>query len=85
MLIDLPAIYIPGFNKKVFYQGPIGWEWGLVVGMTIVFIVWCEIWKMIRKPLYRRWTPPPVQVDSYAASEQASTVTSEAEKKKEKS
>ncbi|KAF8660097.1 hypothetical protein AX16_001655 [Volvariella volvacea WC 439] len=50
-------IYIPGFNTRVFYQSGIGWEWGLVVGMTVVFIIWCELWKVIRKPLLRRWLP----------------------------
>ncbi|KAL0948852.1 hypothetical protein HGRIS_008973 [Hohenbuehelia grisea] len=55
-------IYIPGFNTNVFYQRGIGWEWGLVIGMTVVFVVFSEMWKLARKPLYRRWTPPPVQV-----------------------
>ncbi|KAF6762702.1 sodium transport ATPase [Ephemerocybe angulata] len=79
-------IYIPGFNNRVFYQAPIGWEWGLVVGMSLVFIVWCEVWKMIRRPLYRRWAPPPVQVDNWAAwaepvSGHSSTTVTSAEKK----
>ncbi|RXW25273.1 hypothetical protein EST38_g541 [Candolleomyces aberdarensis] len=70
-------IYIPGFNNRVFYQAAIGWEWGLVVGMSIVFIVWCEIWKILRKPLYRRWTPPPVQADNWAASQSSTVASSE--------
>ncbi|KAF8639443.1 hypothetical protein AX16_010298 [Volvariella volvacea WC 439] len=57
MISVVLPIYIPGFNTRVFYQSGIGWEWGLVVGMTVVFIVWCEIWKIIRRPLLRRWTP----------------------------
>lgn len=56
------AIYIPFFNRRVFYQAPIGWEWGLVIGLSIVFIVWCEVWKLMRKPLYRRWEPKPVNL-----------------------
>lgn len=58
------AIYIPGFNNRVFYQAPIGWEWGLAIGMTIVFMVWCELWKMIRKPLYKRWDLGLVEVNT---------------------
>ncbi|KAJ3511996.1 hypothetical protein NLJ89_g3776 [Agrocybe chaxingu] len=50
-------IYVPGFSNKVFYQGGITWEWGVVFGMSIVFIIWCEVWKLVRKPLYKRWTP----------------------------
>jgi len=60
------AIYIPTFNTKVFYQRGIGWEWGVVIGMTLVFLLWCEAWKVIRKPLYRRWTPKliaPISID----------------------
>ncbi|KAJ3511928.1 hypothetical protein NLJ89_g3815 [Agrocybe chaxingu] len=53
-------IYIPGFNTRVFYQSGIGWEWGIVVGMSIVFLLWCEVWKFIRRPLYKRWTPPVI-------------------------
>ncbi|KAF9452467.1 sodium transport ATPase [Macrolepiota fuliginosa MF-IS2] len=49
-------IYVPGVNTKVFYQSDIGWEWGIVIGMSLVFIAWCELWKVIRRPLYKRWT-----------------------------
>ncbi|THU82747.1 sodium transport ATPase [Dendrothele bispora CBS 962.96] len=40
------AIYIPGFNTKVFYQSGITWEWGIVVGLTVLYIVFCELWKV---------------------------------------
>ncbi|KAF9258413.1 potassium/sodium eff [Marasmius fiardii PR-910] len=39
------AIYVPVLNTKVFYQGPIDWEWGVVIGMTLVFVVSAELWK----------------------------------------
>lgn len=48
------AIYIPGFNDRVLYQAPIDWEWGLVFGMTFVFVAFCEVWKLVRKPIYKR-------------------------------
>ncbi|KAF4602743.1 hypothetical protein EYR40_005960 [Pleurotus pulmonarius] len=53
-------IYVPTFNTNVFYQKGISWEWGLVVGMTVVFVLWSELWKVLRKHLYRRWEPAPV-------------------------
>ncbi|KAL0565519.1 hypothetical protein V5O48_016504 [Marasmius crinis-equi] len=46
--ISVPiTIYIPVLNTQVFYQGPIGWEWGVVVGMTAVFVVSVELWKAL--------------------------------------
>ncbi|KAG2008873.1 calcium-transporting ATPase [Coprinopsis cinerea AmutBmut pab1-1] len=63
MVTVVLPIYIPGFNNRVFYQAPIGWEWGLAIGMTIVFVIWCEVWKIIRKPLFKRWDYGLVQVD----------------------
>ncbi|KAL0072259.1 hypothetical protein AAF712_000020 [Marasmius tenuissimus] len=55
--ISVPiTVYVPVLNTKVFYQGPIGWEWGVVVGMTVVFVVSVELWKaFVRcKPWYNR-------------------------------
>ncbi|KAF9569016.1 sodium transport ATPase [Agrocybe pediades] len=57
MISVVLPIYIPGFNTKVFYQSGIGWEWGVVVGMSLVFLVTCELWKIARRPLFKRWAP----------------------------
>ncbi|KAL0059604.1 hypothetical protein AAF712_013655 [Marasmius tenuissimus] len=48
------TIYIPGLNTKVFHQTAISWEWGVVFGMTFVFIISCELWKVLvrGKPWY---------------------------------
>ncbi|TFL01470.1 sodium transport ATPase [Pterulicium gracile] len=54
MFTVLLPIYIPGFNDRVLYQAPIDWEWGLVFGMTFVFVAFCEVWKLVRKPIYKR-------------------------------
>lgn len=50
------AIYVPGLNTRVFYQSGITWEWGLIFGMTLVFVVSAELWKMFvrRKEWYIR-------------------------------
>ncbi|KAJ8487856.1 hypothetical protein ONZ45_g14181 [Pleurotus djamor] len=50
-------IYIPVFNTNVFYQRGISWEWGLVIAMSLVFVIFSEVWKLARPRLYRRWTP----------------------------
>lgn len=61
MISVVLPIYIPGFNTRVFYQKGISWEWGIVVGMSLVFVLWCELWKLLcRRPLYRRWERAPV-------------------------
>ncbi|KAG8697213.1 hypothetical protein FRC09_008007 [Ceratobasidium sp. 395] len=40
------AIYVPGLNTRVFYQSGITWEWGIIIGMTLVFIASAELWKI---------------------------------------
>ncbi|KAL1705443.1 hypothetical protein EV121DRAFT_203537 [Schizophyllum commune] len=52
-------IYVPGFNSHVFYQTAIGWEWGIVIGMSLVFVASCELWKIARRGLLRRWVYVP--------------------------
>lgn len=49
----LQAIYVPGLNTRAFHQQGIDWEWGVVFGMTIVFVSWCEVWKLMRKRLFK--------------------------------
>ncbi|KIY72345.1 potassium/sodium eff [Cylindrobasidium torrendii FP15055 ss-10] len=58
MTVVLP-IYIPSFNSRVFYQAPIGWEWGLVVGMSLAFVVGCELWKLARPLVLKQWIVIP--------------------------
>lgn len=55
MITVVLPIYIPGFNSSVFYQRGISWEWGIVFGMTLIFLIGCELWKMARRPLLKRW------------------------------
>lgn len=44
-----PTVYIPTLNNKVFKHSAISWEWGLVVGMTIVFVLGIEAWKAVKR------------------------------------
>ncbi|WEJ93266.1 Na+ ATPase [Yamadazyma tenuis] len=49
-----PVVYIPVINNKVFLQGPIGYEWGLSVAFTLVFILTVECWKWIKRMYLRK-------------------------------
>lgn len=44
-----PAIYIPYLNTDVFKHRGIDWEWALVVGFVVVFVVGVELWKMVKR------------------------------------
>ena len=41
----LPTFYVPQM-QKVFYHAPIDWEWGLVVGGSLIFILASEAYKV---------------------------------------
>lgn len=49
-----PVIYIPVINKVVFLHGPLGEEWGLAIGFTLVFFAGCEIYKWVCRVVNRR-------------------------------
>ncbi|TFK19872.1 calcium-transporting ATPase 3 [Coprinopsis marcescibilis] len=84
MVTVVLPIYIPGFNNKVFYQAPISWEWGLAIGMTVVFMVWCELWKIIRKPLFKRWELGHVSLAQQSGGEEGGAYQFRNEKVDEK-
>ncbi|KAL2260651.1 hypothetical protein VTK26DRAFT_5274 [Humicola hyalothermophila] len=44
-----PTVYIPYLNRDVFKHTSISWEWGVVIGMTIVFVLGMETWKFIKR------------------------------------
>ncbi|KAK4215316.1 hypothetical protein QBC37DRAFT_439578 [Rhypophila decipiens] len=43
------TIYIPYLNTSVFKHKGISWEWGVVFGMTLIFILGMEAWKFIKR------------------------------------
>lgn len=45
------TVYIPVLNTQVFKHTAIGWEWSLVVGFTIVFVLGIELWKFTKRSL----------------------------------
>jgi len=56
-LLCVPLLYIPFISETVFKHVGGSWEWGLVAGMTVLFMAFCEIYKMIKRaffpPLYK--------------------------------
>lgn len=42
-------VYIPQLNTNVFKQTSISWEWGLVIGFTLLFVAGMETWKAIKR------------------------------------
>jgi Na+-exporting ATPase len=48
-VIAFPVIYLPVVNKVVFKHAAITWEWGIVVGCTVVYVAIVESWKAIKR------------------------------------
>lgn len=46
-----PTVYIPYLNRDVFKHTAISWEWGVVIGMTIVYVFGIEAWKYTKRRL----------------------------------
>lgn len=49
-----PVIYIPVLNVTVFKHKPISWEWGIVFGELILFLLGVELWKFMKRKLMKR-------------------------------
>jgi Ca2+-transporting ATPase len=49
------CIYIPHFNDRVFRHAAITWEWSLVVGMTVIFVISVELWKAFARRGHFKW------------------------------
>lgn len=48
-LATFPVIYIPVLNTKVFKHKGLTWEWGVVAGCVVMYIVLLEVWKGIKR------------------------------------
>lgn len=51
-----PVIYIPVINDKVFLHAPIGWEWGIAVAFSLLYLLGCEAWKWAKRIYERKWS-----------------------------
>ena len=49
-----PVVYIPVINDYVFLHAPIGYEWGLSVAFTFLFVCGAEFWKFTKRLYFRR-------------------------------
>ncbi|KAF8605884.1 hypothetical protein BDV93DRAFT_554207 [Ceratobasidium sp. AG-I] len=70
--LSLSACTPRASNTVVFRHALISWEWGLIAGMTIVFIGAIELWKMLVRR--RGWgakylSAPPAWQDKSAYSQ----------------
>jgi Na+-exporting ATPase len=48
-VIAFPVIYLPVVNQLVFKHQAITWEWGVVFGCTVVYLVLVESWKAVKR------------------------------------
>ncbi|KAJ5648638.1 ATPaseP-typeK/Mg/Cd/Cu/Zn/Na/Ca/Na/H-transporter [Penicillium lividum] len=48
-VIAFPVIYLPVINEVVFKHHAITWEWGLVFGCTLTYLVCIESWKAVKR------------------------------------
>ncbi|CAJ0766839.1 16220_t:CDS:2 [Entrophospora sp. SA101] len=48
-LVSILALYIPGLNTQVFHQLGFSWEWGLVLGAIVIFEIFVEVYKFIKR------------------------------------
>ncbi|CAH2350795.1 sodium transport ATPase 5 [[Candida] railenensis] len=53
-LSGFPVIYIPVINTKVFLHGIIGWEVGLAIGFSLLFLLGAEAYKWFKRVYKRR-------------------------------
>eukprot|EP00051_Salpingoeca_urceolata_P026757 m.478511 g.478511 ORF g.478511 m.478511 type:complete len:1097 (+) comp21155_c0_seq1:2644-5934(+) len=50
-LVTIPWLYIPWLNDEVFKHDGVDWEWGLVIGLAIVFLAITEAYKALKRHL----------------------------------
>jgi len=53
-----PIVMINGLNTNVFKQQQISWEWSLPIAGLIAFIIFIELWKLIKRRLHLFEEPP---------------------------
>ncbi|PVG04087.1 putative Na+-transporting ATPase ENA-1 [Serendipita vermifera] len=53
-LTTFPILYIPAINDRIFQLSGITWQWGLVVGQLVLYLVAAELYKLVKRTYYRR-------------------------------
>ena len=52
-LTTIPLLYTPYLSTEVFKHGGVSWEWGLSMGMVLIFIVLSELWKFGKRRYFK--------------------------------
>ena len=47
-------LYIPAVNDRIFQLSGLTWQWGLVFGQLVVYIVAAELYKLSKRVYYHR-------------------------------
>ncbi|KAF9934003.1 Na+ ATPase [Linnemannia zychae] len=74
VILTFPVVYIPGLNQYVFKHSSISYEWGLVIVATILFILFAELYKFIKR---RTMKSLLVKLDANAELERMRTYMSQ--------
>lgn len=54
-----PVLYIPKISDYAFQVLGLKWEWGIVFGMVLVYLVCTELYKMLRRRLNKEESGGP--------------------------
>ena len=63
-LICIPILYVPYLSDKVFKHTGGTWEWGMIAGLSVGFMMLCEVYKFFK----RLFLPPLTTYVSETAS-----------------
>ena len=61
-VITFPVVYLPTVNHIVFKHSGITWEWGIVFGCVVVYIMLIEIWKAGKRRFFFKEAPLAAEV-----------------------
>lgn len=53
-LTTFPILYIPAVNDRIFQLSGLTWQWGLVFGQLVVYLVAAELYKLTKRVYYQR-------------------------------
>ncbi|KAG8805027.1 hypothetical protein FRC17_005769, partial [Serendipita sp. 399] len=53
-LVTFPILYIPAINDRVFQLSGLTWQWGLVVGQLVLYLVIVELYKLSKRAYAHR-------------------------------
>ncbi|KAG9056424.1 hypothetical protein FS842_010758 [Serendipita sp. 407] len=53
-LTTFPILYVPAINDRVFQLSGLTWQWGLVVGQLVLYLIVAELYKLSKRAYARR-------------------------------